>query len=602
MTEPAIAEATIRALLDAKVFDRGLSYYHSGAVSALTRRGDMLSADVHGSEFEPYRVEIGLHNGGVAHAKCSCPSDYTDYCKHIAAALIKFAKEPEAVIERPTIGALLQELSRDALEGLLLKRLEADPSLASWIEAELALSPDAKKEKGCARPAVDPEPFREHARLLLAGGRRRRGYWDDYRSSGNIEELHRLVEKAVPFLEAGDGSNALRVLEAIAETFVENWFEYYDSDEDMYLLFDDLGRLMAEAALMSDLTLDQRDDLADKVREWRGRLDDYGAGDGFEVAIRAVENGWDEPGLEAVMNGEGKVWPLCGTDNETGRDLTIVRLRVLEAFGRDQEYLNLARAAGQCASYAEHLVKLSRVAEAVEFGLTAFRSPDDALALAKALQQAAAHDEALRIAEAGLSLEGKKRDDWHRPVSALAHWLRDYAGGLGRKNLAVEAATIAFDCTLSMKDYEAASNWSGENWTDLRAKLLERLAQAPHASDRVRIYLSEAMIDEAVACVGEEETFGIGDDTLMQLADAAHASHSGWVIRLARRQASRIMDENRSSHYEDAARWLQKMARASMASGQTHEWGAELEALILKHRRKYKLRPLLEALRQRVSP
>jgi uncharacterized Zn finger protein len=349
---------------------------------------------------------------------------------------------------------------------------------------------------------------------------------------------------------------------------------------------------------MSDLTLDQRDDLADKVREWQRRLDDYGAGDGFEVAIRALENGWDEPGLEAVMNGEGKVWPLCGTEDETGRDLTIVRLRVLEAFGRDQNYLNLARAAGEFASYAEHLVKLSRVAEAIEFGLAAFRSPDDALALAKALQQAGAHDEALRIAEAGLRLEGKKRDDWHRPVSALAHWLRDYAGGLGRTGLAVEAASIAFDCTLSMKDYEAARNWSGESWAALRTRLLERLAQAPHASDRVRIYLSEAMIDEAVACVGEKETFGIGDETLMQLAEAAHASHSSWVIGLARRQASRIMDENRSSHYEDAARWLQKMARAYNASGRAQEWEVQLEALILKHKRKYKLRPMLEALRR----
>lgn len=132
MSKPGPIEVSIRALFDAKIFDRGLSYYRSGAVSALVRRSDALSADVHGSEFEPYRVDIGLHDGGVAHAKCSCPYDYSDYCKHIAAVLIKFAREPEAVIERPTIGALLQELSRDALEGLLLKRLDEDPNLASW--------------------------------------------------------------------------------------------------------------------------------------------------------------------------------------------------------------------------------------------------------------------------------------------------------------------------------------------------------------------------------------------------------------------------------------------------------------------------------------
>jgi uncharacterized Zn finger protein len=597
MTERAIAEATIHALFDAKIFDRGLSYYRSGAVSHLIKRGSTLSADVHGSEFEPYRVEVSLHEGGVAHAKCSCPYDYGDYCKHIAAVLIKFAREPEAVIERPAVGALLQELSRDALEGLLLKRLEADTSLANWIEAELALSPDAKKQKGGGRPLIDPEPFREHARLLLGGRHRRRGYWDDYRSSGNVEELHRLVEKAVPYLESGDGPNGLRVLEVIAETFVENWFDYSDDDEDMYLLFDDLGRLMAEAALMSDLTLDQRGDLADKVREWQRRLDDYGVGDGFEVAIGALEHGWDQPGLEAVMNGEGKIWPLRETEDETGRDLTTVRLRVLEAYGRDQEYLNLARAAGELASYAGRLVKLGRVAEAVEFGLAAFRSPNDALALAKELQQAGSHDEALKIAEAGLHLEGEERGDWHRPVSALAHWLRDYAGGLGRASLALEASSIAFDCTLSLQDYVAAKNWTGAKWPDLRTKLLERLAQAPHASDRVRIYLSEAMIDEAVACVGEKETYGIGGGTLMQLADAAYASHSAWVIRLARTQASRIMDENRASHYEEAASWLQKMARAYKASGRAPDWEEELEALILKHKRKYKLRPLLEALR-----
>ena len=63
--------------------------------------------------------------------------------------------------------------SRDTLEGLLLKRLEADPSLASWIEAELALSPYAKKKKSGGRPAVDPElsaNMRAFCSLAAAGG------------------------------------------------------------------------------------------------------------------------------------------------------------------------------------------------------------------------------------------------------------------------------------------------------------------------------------------------------------------------------------------------------------------------------------------------
>jgi hypothetical protein len=56
-----------------------------------------------------------------------------------------------------------------------------------------------------------------------------------------------LIEKAVPFLEVEDGANALRILESIAEAFVDDWLHHsHDSDEHLYALFADLGRLMAE--------------------------------------------------------------------------------------------------------------------------------------------------------------------------------------------------------------------------------------------------------------------------------------------------------------------------------------------------------------------
>jgi hypothetical protein len=70
---------------------------------------------------------------------------------------------------------------------------------------------------------------------------------DDYRSSGDTEELQRLVEKAVPFLEAGDGANALRILVSIAEAFIDDWLNgSHGSDEQLYELFPDLGGLRAD--------------------------------------------------------------------------------------------------------------------------------------------------------------------------------------------------------------------------------------------------------------------------------------------------------------------------------------------------------------------
>lgn len=601
MTGRAIHEDAIQALVSARTFARGREYFQRGAASHLMRRGDELSADVHGSEFAPYDVKIQFHDGGVAHASCSCPYDEERYCKHIVAVLLKFASDPDSTVERPPIADLLSALDREALEGLLLKRLESDPGLARWIEAELAVSSagsNAKLLTGAHRPIIDLEPIREQARILLAGRYRRRRYWDDYRSSGDFEELRRLVEKAVPFLEAGDGRNALCLLEPIAESFVDGWFEYSHDDEEMYPLFDDLGRLMAEAVLMSEPAPENRDDLAGTLREWQQRLDDYGIDNGFHVAIRALEEGWNEAGLPAVLAGDGKTWPLSGTADFIERELTGVRLRVLEACGRDQAYLNLASAAGHHADYARFLVKLGRVAEAIEFGLCGLKTSDDALSLAVALREAGAHEGALQIAETGLGLGIAGQSGWpDRSNSPLAHWLRDYAGGIGRLNLALTAACTAFECTLSMEDYRAVQLWAGERWPEIRPRLLETLADAAYAHDRIRIYLSENMVDEAVRTVGKEGGYGAYDDTLMDLAEAAHASHSDWVIRFAHKQASRIMDAGNAQSYEVAAGWLHKAARAYRASGKENQWAVALEALIDQHKRKYKLRPLLEALR-----
>ena len=78
---------------------------------------------------------------------------------------------------------------------------------------------------------------------------------------------------------------------------------------------------------------------------------------------------------------------------------------------------------------------------------------------------------------------------------------------------------------------------------------------------------------------------------------AARASQPDWVIRLAERKATRIMDDGSAGLYDHAAKWLEQAALAYDAAGRIDEWTAVIEGLIDKHRRKYKLRPLLEALR-----
>ncbi len=68
MTTAKITEATIRSLATAQSFSRGEDYYLTGSVYEVIRRGDILSAEVAGSSYEPYTVSIELDDNGFVGA------------------------------------------------------------------------------------------------------------------------------------------------------------------------------------------------------------------------------------------------------------------------------------------------------------------------------------------------------------------------------------------------------------------------------------------------------------------------------------------------------------------------------------------------------
>src|SRR5262249_15250767 len=230
MAKALITEKTIRALANAKSFARGKEYFCDGAVSDVIRRGNRVTAEVEGSDL--YEVTIELGDDGdepVADAECTCPYDWGGYCKHVVAVLLKLAHGSDDVTECVPVDNAIRALDRDDLVRLLIKRLDSDRGLASWIEAELAAMAARKaatSRSDGGKVLVDTGPIRKQARRVLAGRHRGARYADDYRSGGEISQLRDLVDEAIPFLESGDGLNALRVLESIADAFVDDWIEH----------------------------------------------------------------------------------------------------------------------------------------------------------------------------------------------------------------------------------------------------------------------------------------------------------------------------------------------------------------------------------------
>ena len=594
-----ITEAAIRSLATAQSYERGEDYYDTHAVTEIQKRGNTLIAEIEGSSYEPYQVTIELSDDEIISTSCTCPYDWGGICKHIVAVLLTYLHQPKQVAEHPSIQELLSKLSDTDLREVLLDLLTSEPRLIERVETKLTTRAATIQEKSLekekkdtiaksvpSRPApINPMSFRRQVQQIL----RSTGYRDYYDEGWDISnQISDLFHQAQPFLDVGDGRNALLVLETVMEPFIDCWYDY-DHEGEVGEVLIETGPLFAEAILSADLSKDERKEWSKKLAKWQAEISDYGIDDAFDAAIAAAEQGWDYPPLQAVLRGnitakgawEGEV-PFYADD------LAVARLNVLERQGRTEEYLYLAEAEGQTAIYLTMLVKAGRGEEAVKYALQYAGTADETLALAQALHEHAQPLEAIKVAEYGLTLQGEKL--------SLARWLRDVAGQLSKPEVALNAAQMAFRQSFSLEDYSAVESIAGAEWSAVKPELLAQLAAAEYAYDRIDIYLHEGMVDEAMKAVDRR---GYADyHTVEKVVDAVWQSHPDWAIRHCKNQAESIMNEGKSKYYHHAVRWLEKAGQAYLAAQRGDEWQAYLEDLIKKHARKYSLRPQLEGLRR----
>jgi uncharacterized Zn finger protein len=590
---PTLTEAFIRQHASSDSYQRGREYYEQGAVLSVVRRGQQLQAEVEGSQYEPYRIQITCDAGGITQALCSCPYDWGGWCKHIVATLLACGRDPARVEARPDMHTLLAGLEREQLQALLLHLVERQPELADviegqvhWVHVQPAADASAPQQR---RTPVDPNVFRRQVRTILRSLDRMRSSEAYWHVGAVVDEVRQVLEQAKGFVAAGDSHNALAILEAITEAYVADWVELDDSDGEASAFFEDLGAVWTEAVLTADLTTKERQSWAKKLARWQHDVDDYGVDEAFEAAMAAADQGWEYPPLVRVLQGE--ITDTGAWEDEApsyADELAIARLNVLERQGRSQAYLYLAEAEGQTERYVTMLVRLGRVPEAVDYGLQYLGTTEEALALAKALREREAFQAALQIAEHGLTLEGTK--------VSLATWMADLALGMGETERALEAALIAFRGAPELAAYQRVQELAGERWPALRTELLAHLRQGRSyvPQGAVEIFLHEGLVEDAMRAVERGASYTL----LAQVVDAAIPSHADWAIQICRQQAEPIMQQGQSQHYHHAVRWLEKARAAYRTTGRETEWQAYLAEMMTRHRRKYSLIPSLEALKR----
>jgi uncharacterized Zn finger protein len=588
---PPLSEAQIRQGASAESFARGVDYERRGAVGPLVLRGDLLQAEVEGSEYEPYRVTVSLDTGGVRAADCTCPYDWGGWCKHIVAALLAYIHAaPGAVAVRPLLSELLAGLDREHLAALIVRLANDDPAMIDRIEIFLSNPvPVQSGDTSISRTAVDATAFRKQVRRIFRAERP-----DDYMAYASIlANLEPLVAQIQAFLDGDDAQSALPLLEALTDEYSEGWVDYDDSDGELGGFFDELGALWAAALLGANPKKAELKRWRERLEGWAASAEEYGC-EGLDIALQAADEGWSEPWIDAAILGEAR--PDRRPTGAYADELLAIRLRILERSGHIQEALNLAEAAGMHGEQALLLLRMGRVDEAVALGREQLSSAEEALALALALRERGEPAHALAVGEHGLGLGGAAPSiaGQEQARARLAAWLVDLAAGQGRIDLALRAGAEALRVAPELALYLRLAELAGADWPELRERLLAalRASKSWMVAARIDIFLHEGLVDDAIAALSQHPS---GTD-LARVMDAALASRPDWVIAAATASAAGIIDAGKAQYYDSAVEWLRRARAAYQATGRQPEWQAYLQGLRAQHGRKYKLMGLLDQL------
>jgi uncharacterized Zn finger protein len=594
--DPTLTEAAIERLARPQSYDRGEDYYEHGAVIDVTRRGDLLRAEVEGSQYEPYQVQIEFDETGIVETVCSCPYDHGGICKHRVAVLLTYIRDPETIDRCPPVSELVADADSETLRELVVTLVDRRPELAACIESQLETiraegTGDDTRDR---TPDINRESIRQQVQYILrpTEGRSAHAY-DPYEAVEiDVEKLREFLDQARAAIDAGDGETALDILEPLADELMdEEWLALsYDDSQAIFEFFDDIDRVLAEALLTADLSKADRESWEERLWGWEREMGRYTHHPPYSVALEAAQRGWDFEPVQRAMRGDSTYADLWEGDPPWyAEDFIRARLNVLERQDRIKEYLNLAAAADLIDAYVTMLVEEGRIDEAIEYGRRNLYSPEEALTLAQALRNHDRPQAALEAAQHGLTLDGSGKAE-------LAEWLRDRAASLDELEMALEAAIAAFEASPTLAAYQATEELAGEEWSTIHEELLMSLRNTDTtqriARRHVEIFLYAEQYEEAIDIADRFSDYKVVDPVVEEVWE----EHPHWTIDACKKQAKPIIEEGQSQRYQHAVQWLETAGKAARVAGELDAWRTYVEDLRDEHYRKYKLRPMLEEL------
>lgn len=213
--------ANFRQIIPAQILMRGREYVQQGNVLDLSFDEEEIvwEAQVEGTEVYDVRIEQAA--SGSLTTSCSCPYEYGEHCKHVAAVLYAIEKAfPEQLAAPPRRKAgkrqtrhdklrqQLEKASREQLVKIVLELAEQNREVLNQLLIRL--------DSG----ATKPMDYRRVVKDALRAGKGDYGYLDYTGSNRAGRKIGELLTQAGRWLEAGEIAKAVGVYQAVIDETV----------------------------------------------------------------------------------------------------------------------------------------------------------------------------------------------------------------------------------------------------------------------------------------------------------------------------------------------------------------------------------------------
>jgi uncharacterized Zn finger protein len=197
----------VKGLCSKKVFDRGLGYFREGRVSNTLVYGLILHGEVAGNEPRSYKIKIKYdEKEGRLIARCTCPFDLEEFCKHSVALLLQWIHRREEFLNIDLVLNDLRTKSKEEILRLIEESIRTNPSIINYL-----LDTDCKT-------------FKKQLEALFSN---HVNYYDVRELIEKLEELRDAAEK---LFEKKNVQESFDLLKEIIDLCIRNYGNVDDSD------------------------------------------------------------------------------------------------------------------------------------------------------------------------------------------------------------------------------------------------------------------------------------------------------------------------------------------------------------------------------------